>query len=283
MYNKNKKYKSLTLISLIIIMLLSSCAEKNSSNKRGLSIPDPPLVNTDLCPKLLQNTNLTDELKNKYYLNELCNTYINDLSSNEFLYIGSENPNLKIKAEDKQNGNTYTQLWGAMLTSAETQAYYNMVKLQITDPEEFKNQNFEYDKDIQIYDILNKTFDSVNYRYKNVKHRNSNVFSVEYCGITKFLNIKVNDLYLTTMDNPNPYIYIILNDLDQNKKDMGNVSFLKSFIIIYKNKKLNGTHVIFMTEQIAENENNHNIAVEESINAFKADIIRAYNNSLKLK
>lgn len=254
-------------LAMVAVMILG-CAESseksgkksnNGANNNGNGGNWPS--NDDLCTGLGQQQ-IAADLSFRDLINELCGGLLTALRSESNQYRGSGTPNIQPQAVQKGT-QSQMRLFASMATRADAKSYYNLMRLQISRPDDFKSQGFEYDSAIK-YEILSNNGNSVSYHYTNRKEE----LVVEYNATSVFVEAIPNKLYLVT---------------SKMDKSLGIVKTFRGLQVIYQNSGSAGQYaeVFSMSDQLYDNNDDHDTTVSKARNEFIQDMARGYRNSEK--
>lgn len=249
----------LLVAPLTLLVFLTHCAEKKAKKE---SKPAPAASTsseptTDTCTALKSHGSLNQIAPN--LVTRLCGgTMIQDL--NTIAFSGQGEPTIKVESKDLGQRRTEMQSSSLLATSAKPKSYFNMMRLQVTQPQDFKSAGFETDAAVT-YTIINTTPQQTTYRYVNDSQKPEVV--VDYEATASFLSIEENSIYAVT-------------SVWQKKYET--VENLKGLVVIVKDG--NGAKVYAVADQTYDNNNDHAKTLQKAQQAFKDDLKRAYRNSL---
>ncbi len=237
------------------------------SNTNPTSDPSPQFSSNvpgvlDLCQTLKASTALMSQ--HATLIQRFCDRgQLTQLSQPPYQYRGmDEVPELLLLAQERPNKQTEMQLGTSLASQIDARSYYEMLRMQIMRPDEFKQVGFETDSAVQ-YTPSTVGADTVAYRYKNTS--SAPFIVVDYEASTSFLTLKANSTYVVTTSFSRTYETVVA---------------FKGVIII---NAINPTTVAVysLADQTYENNNDHPKTVEKARAAFITDLQRSYRNSLK--
>lgn len=264
------------------LLLLQSCSEKKGS-KEIASPPGPAGCDAAKDP----NCKTSDKSGPSAALVDVCGGISQNAAIGEFsaltalicatgtsglqtlvtanLYAGGATSTVKdLLAEEIAGKQSRMRLLSAMRVTTKPLSYFNLMKLQINQPTQFKSAQFETDDKVT-YAVKSSQSGSTLYNYKNTSEAPEVV--VDYTANAKFV-VLVPD-----------QVYIVATALDTTVSNETVVA-LKGYSVIYQTSPTM-TDVVSISEQTYENNGNHAATLTKAKRAAQNEQFRSYKNGLK--
>ncbi len=236
------------------------CDEEDDDCDSGSGSGSGSGTTFSLCAALKANTEVKAQFSS--YSKWLCDEGgLEELRDDYYAGTGSHTvKTLRDGVVPGESGSSEMRLVSASLIPTTPAAYFAMVKLQMTDPDEFKAKKFETDAAVN-YTPRKVNSDDVTYYYER-----SGEDIVGYVATTKFHTLRKGEAYIhtTLMD-------------ESATTDAKLAEKLKGLVIINR-KDSNSTEVLTISDQQYDNNNNHNSTKTNIINGLAKDQERSYRN-----
>jgi len=258
----------LNLTCILLVCLTFSCSESSpspvSAAPTTLAGEQPGPQGADALCAGLQNAGLATA-RLQTFVNELCQSgKLTQLRRPENVYRGLDNtpPNIDIQAQQGINNRTNMVVYTSMMVPADPQSYFNMLRLKVTRPTDFRNTFQHIDPNIS-YEVLQNSGAQVSYRYKY----DSDVF-VDYEANATFKVVQQGQLYIVktrsfkgheTLEDLTGMI--IINGRDEGGKKV--------------------SEVFSLSDQRFDNRGDHEQSISQARNRFSNEVNLDYKNSLQ--
>ena len=265
-------------LSLGTLVLLSfSCKEKKSSKDNpgasGAAAPcdaakDPSCKSTssgtaltDVCSGVNQN----DVLKEYSALTVvICSGGTSGLQAliAKSLYTGSGTSTVQdLNSEELPQKQSRIKFLSVMRVNTKPQSYFNLMKLEITQPSQYKAAGFETDEKVN-YEVKSAQGDTASYRYKNTSEAPEVV--VDYTASVRFVTLVPDKAFLvaTTLDKSAP-------------KEA--IQALIGYSLIFTSGATT-TDVVSISDQTYDNNGNHSTTLAKAKRATQTEQLRSFRN-----
>jgi len=259
-----------TVASFLAITLgfgVSACDEGGKKPELSTATPPAEVIDNkedaDLCTKLRSNSFLVSSFK--AFLDDLCTaSRLASLRAEANVYVGKGSPNVGIESSEAADDKSDMKVYSSMMTPAKPRDYFNMQRLKISRPDDFRATFPELNN--QVTYTVGPTTDAnkVNYRYRNTS--NAPEFVVEYESTASFVAIDEGSTYVVTT---------------QFVKSHETVIGIKGMIVINK-KMLDGlevSEVFSISDQRFDNNGDHESSVGKARSQFAEEVRRDFVNS----
>lgn len=177
-------------------------------------------------------------------------------------YAGNGTPNVKeISSEELTGNRSRMRLLASMRVNTKPQSYFNLMKLQITQPTKFKDLGFETDAKVT-YEVKVAQGDTASYKYKNESEAPEVV--VNYTANARFVTLVPDKLFMvaTTLDTG------VTNET---------VVALRGYSLIFASSDTS-TDVVSISDQTYENNGNHATTITKAKRAATTEQARSWRN-----
>lgn len=230
---------------------------------------------TDLCTVLQSDSYLSSKFA--AFVGALCGNGGSTLSllrSEQYAYKGNGTPVLKIDSKvstvqrDDDLARSEMQAYGSFLTPATPLSYFELMQMKIDKPSVFTStypaDTLPAANTVEYTKISGSVASGVRYRYVNKTSTSTDAGDVDYEATAKFLTLVPNQTYVVTTEF-------------ELKHDM--VDGTRGLSIIHL-KSPGVTEVISVSDQIFENGDNHDSAVDDAKKNLERDLNYSYRQAL---
>lgn len=221
-----------------------------------------PINQSDpLCETLASHPVSQEGSRYRDFIFSFCQTKLSLLRSDGFRYTGNGTPEVDSTSNDQGGDKSYMQIWVSMLAQSDPKSYFNMMRLQSYQPDEF-SKVFEYDKAVT-YTKKSQTDVGVSFNYVNRRED----ITVDYDSTSQFIEVVAGKIYLIT-----------------SKLDVSH-SVVQKFTGLQIINLLDGTtniaEVFSLSDQIYDNQKDHTGTVSKAENNFRSEMSMGFRNSKK--
>jgi hypothetical protein len=226
------------------------------------SIPSPnpsSSSSNDFCKDLTKQGAISAEFSG--LVQRLCQAgVVEDLRTKA--YKGNGEPELGVTASEMAGKKTSITTASLMMAQTSAKSYFNLMKLQVSRPNDFKAAGFETDAAVT-YQILTSASDRVSYSYRNTSEAPEII--VAYDADANFVDLATGRLFAVSTKVTTP-------------KEA--VREFKGISVIYSSSSSpNVVEVFSISEQVVDNNDDHSTAVAKFKRRGSTETKRSYRNA----